>query len=84
MSVFIIKTSKCFTGKILEDDKPLSNYKIEEKNFVVVMVTKVKEIMGMNAEPRHEKTCLREFPTTPDANRPAQPQELARILKFRL
>ena len=30
-----------FSGKILEDDKPLSNYKIEEKNFVVVMVTKV-------------------------------------------
>lgn len=31
-----------YAGKILEDDKPLSNYKIEEKNFVVVMVTKPK------------------------------------------
>lgn len=34
----------CSAGKILEDDKPLSSYKIEEKNFVVVMVTKVSEL----------------------------------------
>ena len=32
-------------------------------------------------EPRHNKTCLREFPTRPDTNRP---QKLARVLKFRL
>ena len=24
-------------------------------------------------EPRHDKTCLREFPIRPDTNRPAQP-----------
>ena len=35
-------------------------------------------------EPGHEKTCLREFPTMPDTNQPAQPQKLARVLKFRL
>ena len=35
-------------------------------------------------EPRHEKMCLRESPTRPDTNRPAQPQKLARVLKFRL
>ena len=35
-------------------------------------------------EPRHDKTCLWEFPTRPDTNWPAQPQELARVLKFRL
>ena len=35
-------------------------------------------------EPRHEKTCLREFPTRPDTNRPARPQKLARVSKFRL
>ena len=29
------------SGKILDDEKPVSFYKIEEKNFVVVMVTKV-------------------------------------------
>ena len=35
-------------------------------------------------EPEHDKTCLREFPTRPDTNRHAQPQKLARVLKFRL
>ena len=35
-------------------------------------------------EPRHDKMCLREFPTRPDTNRPAPPQKLARVLKFRL
>ena len=35
-------------------------------------------------QPRHDKTCLQEFPTRPDTNRPAQPQKLARVLKFRL
>ena len=35
-------------------------------------------------ESRHDKTCLREFPTRPDTNRPAQPQKLSRVLKFQL
>ena len=35
-------------------------------------------------EPRHEKMCLRESPTRPDTNWPAQLQRLARVLKFRL
>ena len=35
-------------------------------------------------EPWHDKTCLREFSTRPDRNWPAQPQKLARVLKFRL
>ena len=35
-------------------------------------------------EPRHDKICLREFPTRPDTNRHAQPQKLARVLKFLL
>ena len=38
--------------------------------------------LGHNAyEPRHEKTCLREFPTRSDSNWPAQLQKLAWGLK---
>jgi len=33
----------CILGKILEDSKVINDYKIEEKNFVVVMVTKVRD-----------------------------------------
>jgi len=33
----------CVSGKILEDSKVINEYKIEEKNFVVVMVTKVRD-----------------------------------------
>ena len=33
-------------------------------------------------ESRHEKTCLREVPTGPDLNRPAQLQKLALGLKL--
>ena len=30
-------------------------------------------------EPRHDKMCLRAFPSRPDTNRPAQPQKLASL-----
>ena len=30
-------------------------------------------------EPRHDKSCLQEFPTWPDTNSPAQPQKLASL-----
>ena len=42
-----------------------------------------KKLTQLN-EPRHDKMCLREFLTRPDTNRPAQPQKLASVLKFRL
>ena len=35
-------------------------------------------------DPRHDKTCLRDFSTRPDTNRLAQPKKLASVLKFRL
>ena len=44
---------------------------------------KVVNIRHIN-EPRPEKMCLRESPTSPDTNRSAQPQKLARVVKFRL
>ena len=41
---FIAVVSKIsfFAGKILNDSQPLSDYNIQESNFVVVMVSKVK------------------------------------------
>lgn len=33
-----------YAGKILSDDVPIRDYRIDEKNFVVVMVTKVEKI----------------------------------------
>ena len=40
--------SNLLLGKILNDDQPLSTYKIDEKGFVVVMVTKVKEVYPLH------------------------------------
>ena len=48
------------------------------------MFTLSKTNIGKTFEPRHDKMCLREFPTRLDTNRPAQPQKLVRVLKFRL
>lgn len=39
-----------YAGKILDDEKKLAEYKIEEKNFVVVMVTKPKAAPAKPAE----------------------------------
>lgn len=35
-----------YAGKILSDDVPIRDYRIDEKNFVVVMVTKVGGLAG--------------------------------------
>ena len=42
--------------------------------------------LSMTRDLNHDtkKTCLRKFSTRPDTNWPAQPQKLARVLKFRL
>lgn len=31
-----------YAGRILQDDTPIKEYKIDERNFVVVMVSKVR------------------------------------------
>lgn len=40
--VWLIIASIFFTGKILTDETALSEYNIDEKKFIVVMVTKPK------------------------------------------
>ena len=42
----------------------------------------IKYVLNVIAEPRHEITCLREFPTRSDSNWPAQLQKLAWSLNF--
>ena len=44
----------------------------------------LQKVLANIIEPRHDKMHLRESLTRPDKNRPAQPQKLARFLKFRL
>ncbi|XP_069005932.1 LOW QUALITY PROTEIN: UV excision repair protein RAD23 homolog A-like [Embiotoca jacksoni] len=40
-----------YAGKILQDDTPIKDYKIDEKNFVVVMVSKAKPPAAAAASP---------------------------------
>ncbi|XP_067088430.1 LOW QUALITY PROTEIN: UV excision repair protein RAD23 homolog A-like [Osmerus mordax] len=40
-----------YAGKILQDDMPIKDYKIDEKNFVVVMVSKAKSTSAVSSPP---------------------------------
>uniref|UniRef100_A0A8C5JXR8 UV excision repair protein RAD23 n=1 Tax=Jaculus jaculus TaxID=51337 RepID=A0A8C5JXR8_JACJA len=52
-----------YAGKILSDDVPIRDYRIDEKNFVVVMVTKTKAGPGTSAPPEVSPTAVPESPT---------------------
>ena len=68
-------------------DYPVEQKKTKTKSFSIIIAAYMLNPDGHVVtiiEPRHDKTCLREFPTRPDTNRPAQPQKLARVLRFRL
>ncbi|XP_065585226.1 UV excision repair protein RAD23 homolog A [Cyrtonyx montezumae] len=55
-----------YAGKILSDDVPIREYRIDEKNFVVVMVTKAKAALGTAApEPAANAAATAEPTPTP-------------------
>lgn len=55
-----------YAGKILSDDVPICEYRIDEKNFVVVMVTKAKAALGTAApEPAASAAATSEPAPTP-------------------
>lgn len=53
-----------YAGKILSDDVPIRDYRIDEKNFVVVMVTKAKNISGTSVPPEASSTAAPESSTS--------------------
>ncbi|XP_054875354.1 UV excision repair protein RAD23 homolog B isoform X1 [Amphiprion ocellaris] len=57
-----------YAGKILSDDTALKEYKIDEKNFVVVMVTKPK---ASSAAPQSSPTASAPSTTAPAAPPPS-------------
>lgn len=61
-----------FSGKILTDESPISEYNIDEKKFIVVMVSKPKSAPAPNTGPAD--------PTAP----PAQPEPEPRPAEERL
>ncbi|KAK2083473.1 UV excision repair protein RAD23 A [Saguinus oedipus] len=53
-----------YASKILSDDVPIRDYHIDEKNFVVVMVTKTKAGQGTSAPPEASPTAAPESSTS--------------------
>ncbi|KAM6957396.1 RAD23 homolog A, nucleotide excision repair protein a [Aplochiton taeniatus] len=47
-----------YAGKILQDDTPIKDYKIDEKNFVVVMVSKAKAPAAVSPPPSEAPKAL--------------------------
>uniref|UniRef100_A0A663EZX0 Ubiquitin-like domain-containing protein n=1 Tax=Aquila chrysaetos chrysaetos TaxID=223781 RepID=A0A663EZX0_AQUCH len=60
-----------YAGKILSDDVPIREYRIDEKNFVVVMVTKVELPRSPPPPPRNG--------TPPDSHARSQPRPTGQV-----
>ncbi|XP_041086980.1 UV excision repair protein RAD23 homolog A-like [Polyodon spathula] len=54
-----------YAGKILNDDIPIKDYKIDENNFVVVMITKPKASPSSPAQPPSQATPTPAVTSTP-------------------
>ena len=47
----VISFFQKMTGKVLEDDQPLSSYDISESKYIVIMVTKPKPLPAVKPKP---------------------------------
>ncbi|XP_076020676.1 RAD23 homolog A, nucleotide excision repair protein a [Genypterus blacodes] len=67
-----------YAGKILQDDTPIKDYKIDEKNFVVVMVSKAKSTAAtITASPEAAKPPAQDSGPTSTAVPVATPAPVA-------
>ncbi|CAH1772208.1 unnamed protein product [Owenia fusiformis] len=66
-----------YAGKILDNDKTIKEYKIEEKNFVVVMVTKSKPSASKPTAAKPAETPASIPAATPAAATPEPPTPVA-------
>ncbi|XP_030636386.1 RAD23 homolog A, nucleotide excision repair protein a [Chanos chanos] len=60
-----------YAGKILQDDTPIKEYKIDEKNFVVVMVSKTKPPPASPSEPPPKTPTATASTSSPSCPTPA-------------
>uniref|UniRef100_A0A8C8SSE2 UV excision repair protein RAD23 n=1 Tax=Pelusios castaneus TaxID=367368 RepID=A0A8C8SSE2_9SAUR len=69
-----------YAGKILSDDVAIKEYRIDEKNFVVVMVTKTKSGSGASAPPPSDAGLVSAPEPTPSAGQTPAPTATAEVV----